>query len=342
MIRQQVRRASAIWVDGGRSEADLYRGRRLDATVEWRDTTHPDLTAAEAEFLDASVAEAARERDALTEQARHQARQNRRLRVALGIGAVLLVVAAATSVVAVGQRDRAERSVAEARAAETVAEARRISTLALTVENLDQALLLAVEAVHLHDSNDTRSNLFAVLNRSPQAFAVVGPPAGDPLFGMATIDGGRSLAVARDSGVELLDADTLRPTGRSLETRVDWGDAASTPDGAHFAVLDMSLARVRRSGSSTPPPASAPTCGSRCRSRSPGRTPRSRSATTAAGWRSATTTSRTRTCPPKGGSGTSPHPRRHRWRSTSAGTRPRWRSPRTASSSSAATSRPRA
>lgn len=80
-----------------------------------------------------------------------------------------------------------------------------------------------------------------MLNRSPQAFAVVGPPAGDPLVGMATIDGGRGLAVARLSGVEILEADMLRTTGHSIETRVEWGDAASIPDGARFAVLDMSI-----------------------------------------------------------------------------------------------------
>ena len=230
LLRQQLRRATDAWVHGGRSEADLYRGSRLDAALEWQAATQAPLTAAETAFLDVSAAQTAA-------RTRQRARQNRRLRVLLAIAAVGFVVAATAGVVALGARDRAERSAANAVAAETAAEARRLSTLALTVEDYDQALLLAVEARHLHDSIETRSNLLAVLNRMPQAIDLVSSPAGDPWLGMALTGDGSLLAVARQDGITLYDGDTLAPTG-SMEPLYIWA-AAPMPGGRELAVLDI-------------------------------------------------------------------------------------------------------
>ena len=108
---QRILRHLATAADGwealGRPTSELYRGARLEAALEWRATASPDLTEPERAFLDASVAEAARERDQLAERARAQARQNKRLRRSLAGVAVLLVAAMAAGVLAYQQRQTA-------------------------------------------------------------------------------------------------------------------------------------------------------------------------------------------------------------------------------------------
>ena len=76
-ILRHLATAADGWESLGRPTSELYRGARLEAALEWRTTTSPDLTEAEQAFLDASVAEAARERDQLAARARAQARQNK-------------------------------------------------------------------------------------------------------------------------------------------------------------------------------------------------------------------------------------------------------------------------
>ena len=78
------------------------------------------------------------------------------------------------------QQQQATRNAREAvtqqkRAADagTLAEARRIGTQALVVDDYDQALLLAVEGRRLEDSPESRSNLLATIQRSPDATAVI-------------------------------------------------------------------------------------------------------------------------------------------------------------------------
>ncbi|HET6673058.1 MAG TPA: BTAD domain-containing putative transcriptional regulator [Agromyces sp.] len=47
--------AANTWESDDRAEEDLYRGARLQAAVEWRDDTGPELTESEREFLEASA-----------------------------------------------------------------------------------------------------------------------------------------------------------------------------------------------------------------------------------------------------------------------------------------------
>jgi WD40 repeat protein len=100
--------ASEEWERLGRPSSELYRGARLEAALEWRATNETDLTELERAFLDESAAAADSERRQLAEQARRQARQNKRLRWALLAAAVLLVATVAGGLVAVGQRQEAQ------------------------------------------------------------------------------------------------------------------------------------------------------------------------------------------------------------------------------------------
>ena len=101
----------------------------------------------------------------------------RRLRYALAGAAALLVLALVTGFVAVGQTSRA-RDEADA------ARARQLSAQALGDANIPLSALLAVAAVRLDDTPQTRASLATVLARhpalSPRAARRRGPGALGP------------------------------------------------------------------------------------------------------------------------------------------------------------------
>ena len=105
-------------------------------------------------FLDAGQALADTERRAAENRARHQARQNRRLRALLTATAIFLVVSIVTGFVAVGQRERAER---EGR----VATARELAAAANANVDVDpeRSILLALAAVERSRGVDADSVL---------------------------------------------------------------------------------------------------------------------------------------------------------------------------------------
>ena len=133
--------ATEAWEALGRPDADLYRGGRLDAALDWRDTAAPDLTTAETDFLTASVALRSSALDAERARAAAERRQNRRLRVALGGTAFVLVMAlvAAAAAGALGRR---------ARTAQDTAEIEAVTSGSQAVQDTNRAVaaLLAVEA----------------------------------------------------------------------------------------------------------------------------------------------------------------------------------------------------
>ena len=160
---QRVMRHLALTADGwdnmGRPDSELYRGARLAQALDWRARVDPDLTPAERAFLDTSAEREQSETRAVAERARHQARQNRRLRGLLAGAAVLLVVAMLAGVLAARQARRADRAAVVAERNAVAADARRVGAQALVSEDLDHSFLLAVEAVRLDDTPDTRANL---------------------------------------------------------------------------------------------------------------------------------------------------------------------------------------
>ena len=99
---------------GRQPEDDLYRGARLQSALEWRDEAPRDLTDVEAAFLDASASRATAEQEQFAERARRDRRQNRRLRILLGVagGLIVLLVGAGSVAVVSSQEASAQRDSA--------------------------------------------------------------------------------------------------------------------------------------------------------------------------------------------------------------------------------------
>jgi DNA-binding SARP family transcriptional activator/energy-coupling factor transporter ATP-binding protein EcfA2 len=167
-VRTHLTAAASAWQAGGRSDADLYRGARLVAAMDWAAGHGDDATALEREYLESSQAAVERQRRAAEARAAHEARQSRRLRVLLGAVAVLLVI----SLAAAGQ---AIRSAKQAREHATAADAARLGSQALTESRIDLAALLAAQAMAIHPSAETRAELFATLLRHPEVRRVTSP-----------------------------------------------------------------------------------------------------------------------------------------------------------------------
>ncbi len=85
-LHRRLGDAARLWDAAGREPADLYRGTRLDAAVEWARCQPALLNRTERDFLNASLSESARTQ-------REQLEVNRRLRRALGVAAALLLAA---------------------------------------------------------------------------------------------------------------------------------------------------------------------------------------------------------------------------------------------------------
>jgi class 3 adenylate cyclase/WD40 repeat protein len=159
-LHRRLSDAARLWHAGGRELADLYRGTRLDAAVEWARANSGQLNQTERAFLDASVDESARAQ-------RTQLRINRRLRNALTVSGALLVVALALLVFALVSRHDAvgAESTARSEALAATAESQLtrdpqrallLGRAALSVAPTPQADLAVSEAL---DANTLRSQL---------------------------------------------------------------------------------------------------------------------------------------------------------------------------------------
>jgi len=159
-LHRRLGDAAQLWDAAGREPADLYRGTRLDAAVEWAGANGALLNATERDFLNASVEEAAR-----TE--RRQLKANRRLRRALTGAAALLAAALALLIFALTSRHDALRAEGSARSQALAAEAETqvardpqlallLARKALEASPTPAAQLAASEAL---DANTVRSQL---------------------------------------------------------------------------------------------------------------------------------------------------------------------------------------
>ncbi len=147
-VMRHLATAAEAWAAQGRAESELYRGARLDAVLEWRAASGPDLTSLEMEFVAASVAGRATEQERETELVRRDRTQNRRLRWLLGAAVLLLVVTIGAGAVARSNASRAERERDSAAAArnEQRVESLTNASLALRGTNRAEAALLAAAA----------------------------------------------------------------------------------------------------------------------------------------------------------------------------------------------------
>ena len=149
LARQEVRWAAQLWAAGGRSEADLYRGARLDAAVEL--SSRGGLAWDENEFVEAGC----RLRDREHADAR---RRTRRLRVLAGVSSVFAVVALVVGAIALVQRN-------EARQAQTAADAAAVDA-AESARQADEAAGVADEERERAESNEQNALLETLVNRS--------------------------------------------------------------------------------------------------------------------------------------------------------------------------------
>jgi WD40 repeat protein len=181
-LRSHLAAAAHEWDARGRDQADLYRGARLSAALDWSELHDRELNDEERSFMAESRNE--RERELL-----RQRRRVRRLLALAAIVASLLVLAVAAGVVAVRQRSHAQHEA-------TVALARELGAKAVSEPRIDRAMLLAREAVALNQSPETDGTLLATLLRSPEAIATFTGPIDSRPQRVTVSPDGRTVAVS--------------------------------------------------------------------------------------------------------------------------------------------------
>ncbi|MFI7544898.1 hypothetical protein [Actinoplanes sp. NPDC049599] len=221
-VHRRLAAAAQTWRELGRDPGALYGGIQL-ATAEQQLHT-AELNAAERDFLDAS--RAARE---LRERA--ATRNTRRLRALVAGLTVLLVLAAASGLVAWRQNETSRRQRIQAAALRltAVADGRRFVDPA-------SAMLLSVAAWRTTDTPETRSALLAALaQREQDAFAEPDPEPGAERF--LTADG-RTLVSVGAKAVLTWDVATHRRTATAPGLDADaWSVLTDvSPDGRTLAL----------------------------------------------------------------------------------------------------------
>jgi hypothetical protein len=251
-LHQHLITTAREWRDSERDPAELYRGARSAAALDWAAQHDPELNELEREFLEESRATSERE-------AERQRRANRRLRTLLAGVGLLLAAAVVAGVIAISERGSARRAA-------TAEAAQRLGAQAVNEDALDRAVRLAGAGVALDDSIATRSNLLTVLLRTPPALLGVLSGTGDQvIYAVAASPDGRLLALGDSAGtVTIFDVSTRRRLGEYEFGDRRFGGLVQTltfsPDGSTLAVTGQETRTSlpqRSCTSSTPEPRSA-------------------------------------------------------------------------------------
>ena len=193
-ILRHLTASADAWQAMGRPDSESYRGARLITVLEWQRAATPDLTAAESAFLQTSVAVRDQERLAAAAQQHHQARTRRRTRLLISGIAALLVAVVLAGVLAV--RQEREREAADIAA--DVAEATRLDDASRTTQDVDHALLLAMEAHRVHDSPESRSVIADLLSENSALIRSMSMP--DAVQALAVSPDGTTLLTGEGNG----------------------------------------------------------------------------------------------------------------------------------------------
>jgi WD40 repeat protein len=213
--------AAREWNERGRDDADLYRGPRLASSLEWAAGHAGSLNGLEREFIDQS--DAANQREAL-----RQRRQNRRLKILLAGVAGLLVLAVAAGGAALVSRSRAQHGA-------TVGLAGQLGAEAVSAPRIDQAMLLAAEAVRLDRSAQTEGTLLATLLRSPELIGTITSPISSRPQTIAVSPGGGTLAVSDNNGTVRFYDTATRRLRKTMGMLGFTNAVVYLPDGLRFA-----------------------------------------------------------------------------------------------------------
>jgi class 3 adenylate cyclase/WD40 repeat protein len=202
-LRQHLITAAREWEDADRDPGELYRGARLSAALDWTTEHSLELNELEREFVTTSRA-----------QSQHefvkQQRQNRRLRGLLAGVAALLILAIAAGSIALIQRQSADTAARKALA-------RQLGAEALSDSRIDQAMLLARQAVLLDNNPQTQGTLLATLLRSPAVVSTFTVPITQRPLQLALSGDARTLAIADNGGgVRFIDTSTHGQIGARL------------------------------------------------------------------------------------------------------------------------------
>jgi WD40 repeat protein len=236
-LRRHITQAATEWDEADRDQAELYRGARLAAALDWSADHALELNELERQFMGES-------REASEKETKRVRKTNRRLRGLLIGVAVLLAAAIAGGIFAVLQRGEARdaaaearNSAAQARGAETAQLAQRLGAQALVEEDLDLSLLLARQAVAIDDTPQTRGSLLATLLRAPAATGIMHGSDEALLVSIARSPDGRTLAVIDFYGkLHFFDPRTYEQIGEPLPLRGWVESIAYSPDGETLAI----------------------------------------------------------------------------------------------------------
>ncbi len=253
LLQQRLTEAAHEWERLDRDDSALYRGARLAEAREWARTEGDELNPREREFLDASVELVEREQREREEQARRELevarRGRRRLLVAAGALMVGFVIAGVAAVVALEQRNAAERERDIALSRQLAAS----SEQQLTVDP-ELAVLLARQAAHTARTAQAEDALRAAL-QWPIRGTVRGPRTStNEVLAVA----GSRVATGGDAGkVRVWDTRTERLIAE-LPGPGAVGGLEFSPDGTRLAIVGEKGVRIVAAPGPPEPPASPP------------------------------------------------------------------------------------